>query len=435
MTLSSDQKEPGQGEGIAPSRSRRWLQLAVIDVRPVRRHREFRLLLIGQGVSFLGGRIRDVAIPFQVYQLTHSSLAVGLILLLEVVPILFLAFLGGALADAHDRRRLVLLSEVAFAVMSLVLLVNATLPQPQIWLIFVVIAVMGGLDALQRPSLDAMLPRLVDREELTAAGAVKSFSTTAGMIVGPAIGGTLVALIGLPGTYGVDIASFFVSLVALSLMRAMPPPADAERPSLRRIVEGLRYARSRPELMGTYLVDMVAMFFGMPMALFPAIASQYGGAGVLGLLYSAPAVGAFLATATSGWTNHVHRHGSAVILAAGIWGAGITGFGISTWLPLGLFFLAVAGGADMVSGIFRSRIWNQTIPDSLRGRLAGIELISYTSGPGLSGVESGLVASIFNVRISLISGGILCMAGTALMALAIPAFWWYDSRRPSGTGG
>jgi len=418
-----------------PSRLHRLAQLAVLDTRPLRRHRDFRLLFIGQGISFLGGRIRDVAIPFQIYQLTHSSLAVGLIGLVEIVPILFLAFLGGALADAHDRRRLVLLSELAFAAMSIALVFNAALPHPQIWLIFAVTAVMAGLDALQRPSLDAMLPRLVDRDELTAAAAVRSFSTTAGMIAGPALGGVLVALIGLPATYGVDVASFSASLIALVMMRAIPPPPDAERPSLRRIVEGLRYARSRPELMGTYLVDMVAMFFGMPLALFPAIAAQYGGPGILGILYAAPAVGAFIAAGTSGWTNHIHRHGLAVILAAAVWGAGITGFGISTWLPqfdtgwpVGLVFLAVAGGADMVSGIFRSRIWNQTIPDSLRGRLAGIELISYSSGPALSGVESGGVAAVFNVRISVISGGILCIIGTGLMALAIPAFWRYDAR-------
>jgi MFS family permease len=407
---------------------RRLAQIAVVDVRPLRRHRDFRLLFIGQGVSFLGGRIRDVAIPFQIYQLTHSSLAVGLIGLVEIVPILGFAFLGGALADAQDRRRMVLLSEMAFAAMSAVLLVNAALPTPQVWVIFAATAVMAALDALQRPSLDAMLPRLVDREELTAAAAVGAFSTTAGMIAGPALGGVSVAVIGLPATYGVDIASYGVSLVALQMMRSVPPPPDAERPSLRRVVEGLRYARSRPELMGTYLVDMVAMFFGMPLALFPAIASQYGGPSVLGLLYAAPALGAFVASGTSGWTNHVHRHGLAVLLAAAMWGVGIIGFGIATWLPLGVFFLAVAGGADMVSGIFRGRIWNQTIPDSLRGRLAGIELISYSSGPALSGVESGAVAALFNVRVSVISGGVLCVIGTGLMALALPAFVAYDGR-------
>jgi MFS family permease len=274
----------------------------------------------------------------------------------------------------------------------------------------------------------------VERDELTAAGALSSLRMNVGMIAGPAIGGVLIASIGLPATYGVDVTTFAVSLVALRLMRAVPPPPDAERPSIQRIVEGLRYARSRPELMGTYLVDMVAMFFGMPNALMPAIATRYGGAGVLGLLYAAPAVGSFLAITTSGWSSHVHRHGLAIFLAAGSWGLAIIAFGLTATLPLALLCLALTGAADMVSGIFRSTIWNQTIPDSLRGRLAGIELLSYSSGPTLGNVEAGAVASLFGVRASVISGGVLCVVGTALLALALPAFVRYDNRqRVAGT--
>jgi MFS family permease len=251
---------------------------------------------------------------------------------------------------------------------------------------------------------------------------------TAGMIAGPALGGVLIAAIGLPGAYAVDVATFAVSLAALRLMRAVPPPPDAERPSLRRVLEGLRYARSRPELIGTYVVDMVAMFFGMPMTLFPALAAQYGGAGVLGLLYATPAVGALIATATSGWTSHVHRHGRAVIIAAVVWGAAIAAFGLAGSLPLALLGLAVAGGADMISGLFRGTIWNQTIPDALRGRLASIELVSYSSGPLLGNVESGVVAALASVRVSVISGGVLCVVGVGLLALALPQFRAYDSR-------
>jgi MFS family permease len=248
------------------------------------------------------------------------------------------------------------------------------------------------------------------------------------MIIGPAVAGVMIAAIGLPATYGIDVATVLVVLVSLLLMRAVPPSPDAERPSLRRIVEGLRYARSRPELMGTYLVDMVAMFFGMPMALFPALAAGHGGASVLGLYYAAPGVGSFLVSATSGWSNHVHRHGRAVVLAAGVWGLAIVVFGLSPWLPVSLVFLAVAGGADMVSGLFRSTIWNQTIPDHLRGRLAGIEMVSYTTGPAFGDMESGLVAAAFGVRTSVVSGGLLCVIGTILLAFALPAFWGYDAR-------
>jgi MFS family permease len=372
--------------------------------------------------------ITSVALPYQVYLLTHSSLAVGLLGLVEIVPILLLAFLGGALADAHDRRRMVQLTEVSLALMSGVLMVNASLPHPQLWLVYVIAAALPGLDSLQTPSLSALLPRLVDHDEILAAGALNSLRGTVGMIAGPALGGILIALFGLSSTYGIDVATFAFSLVLLSRMRAVPPPPDAERPSLRRVVEGLRYARSRGELMGTYLIDMVAMFFGMPMALFPALATSYGGPKVLGMLYAAPAVGAFIATATSGWSSQVHRHGMAVILAAATWGIAIILFGLATALPVALFFLALAGAADMLSGIFRSAIWNQTIPDALRGRLAGIELISYSSGPTLGNLESGAVASLFSVRASIVSGGILCVVGVALLSLALPVFRHYDHR-------
>jgi MFS family permease len=218
-------------------------------------------------------------------------------------------------------------------------------------------------------------------------------------------------------------------------MRAIPPAPDAPPVSLRSVAEGVRYARSRPELLGTYGVDMIAMFFGMPMALFPAIADKFGGADVLGLLYAAPAVGSLLATLTSGWVPHVHRHGLAVIVAAALWGAAIVLFGVANVLWLALIALAIAGGADMVSGIFRMTIWNETIPDRLRGRLAGIEQVSYTSGPLLGNLEAGVLASLTSVRFSVVSGGVLCVVGVAVAALALPAFRLYDARAHAPEGG
>jgi MFS family permease len=415
--------------GGPPPPKRQWLEMAVVDITPLRRHRDFRLLYIGRSVSFFGSMITVVAFPYQVYQLTHNLLLVGLLGVLEFVAILIFAMLGGALADAADRRSMVLLSEAALMGCSLILAGNAALANPQVWILFVIAVVWGVLDAIQRPSLDAMLPRLVDRNELPAATALNSLRSTLGQILGPALGGVLLAAIGLPLTYMVDVATFVVGLSALWLMRAVPPPVDAERPSIRRVVEGLRYARSRPELIGTYAVDMIAMFFGMPMALFPAIAQGLGGPGVLGLLYAAPAVGSFLFSATSGWTKRVHRHGMGVIVAAVIWGVAIIGFGFAPGLIASLVFLAIAGAADMMSGLFRSVIWNQTIPDSLRGRLASIEMLSYTSGPALGNFEAGLIASLFNsVRVSVVSGGVLCVVGCLLCALALPAFRNYDAR-------
>jgi len=413
----------------ATPRKRRWLNLATVDITPLRRHRDFRLLFIGRLVSFFGTMITVVAFPYQVYQLTHSVLLVGLLGVLEFAAILMFAMLGGALADAADRRSMVLLTEAGLMGCSLVLAGNAALASPQVWILFAITVVWGGLDAVQRPSLDAMLPRLVDRDELAAAAALNSMRSTLGQILGPALGGVLLAAIGLPLTYMVDVATFVVGLACLWLMRAVPPPVNAERPSLRRVVEGLRYARSRPELIGTYAVDMIAMFFGMPMALFPAIAQGLGGPGVLGMLYAAPAVGSFVFSATSGWTGRVHRHGMGVIVAAIAWGISIIGFGLAPGLVAALVFLALAGAADMMSGVFRQVIWNQTIPDSLRGRLASIEMLSYTSGPALGNFEAGLVASLVNLRFSIISGGVLCVAGCVLCAIALPAFRGYDSRR------
>jgi MFS family permease len=247
------------------------------------------------------------------------------------------------------------------------------------------------------------------------------------MVAGPPVAGVLIVVVGLPITYGLDVATFFVSLVALAMMRAVPPPLESDGLSLRAIADGLRYARSRQDLLGSYLVDMNAMFFGIPTALLPQVASHLGGAGVLGLLYAAPSAGSLLVALTSGWAHRVRRHGRAIALSAAVWGLGIIGFGFANSLPLALIGLAVAGAGDMVSGLFRSTMWNQSIPDSLRGRLAGIEMLSYSSGPSLGNVEAGLLEALAGLRVSIVAGGALCVVGTAALAAALPRFWKYDA--------
>jgi MFS family permease len=406
-------------------------RLATVDVSPLR-HRDFRLLFWGQLISMLGSQITYVAVPYQVYSLTHSPLLVGVLGVVELVPVLALSMVGGLIADHGDRRVVVLMTELAFAVLSSLLLVNALLPEPQLLAIYVLAGLQAGLFALQRPSLEALTPRLVARTELTAAGALTALRGTVGMVAGPAVGGTLIVAIGLPATFAADVASFVFSLVALGLMRATPPAVEAERPSVRGVLEGLQFARERPELLGTYIVDIVAMFFGMPQALFPAIAEELGGPTVLGLLYSAPAVGALLASATSGWTNHVRRHGMAVIVAASVWGLAIIGFGLAPTVYVALPMLALAGAADAVSGIFRQSIWNHAVPDSLRGRLASIEMVSYMSGPALGNTESGLAAAAFGVPFAVVSGGVLCVIGCLLCAAWMPTFRGWT---PLGQGG
>jgi MFS family permease len=399
-----------------------------MDIGPLRRHRDFRLLFVGQALSFFGSEVTYVALPYQVFQLTDSTLAVGLLSLAEFAPLMFMAFVGGALSDAFDRRRMVQVAELGSGLAIGVLLLNSLLPHPRVWVLFVIAPILAALYGILRPSLDAMVPRLVPRDELPAASALEGFRGTLGSIAGPALAGIIIAAAGVPAAYALDAATFGISLVALWLMRAVPPAPDAPPVSLQSIREGIRYAFSREELLGTYGIDMIAMFFGMPMALFPAIAEEFGGAGVLGLLYAAPAVGSLLASVTGGWVGRVHRHGLAIVFAAMGWGLAIIGFGLAEDLWLALACLVVAGGADMISGIFRMTIWNQTIPNRLRGRLAGIEQVSYTSGPLLGNLEAGVVAALTTVRTSVVSGGLFCVVGVALAALALPAFRRYDAR-------
>ena len=415
--------EVTRGDG----RARRSLRALALDLTPLKQSRDYRLLFTSQSVSFFGSMMSFVTLPWQMYQLTRSSLAVGLLGVAEFVPILLTAFVGGALADYVDRRRMLRLTEAALAATTALLIINARLAHPHVSVLYFCAALFAALNGLQRPSLDALAPRLVAAEQIPAVSALNALRGSIGMIGGPALGGVLVVIFGPALAYTFDLATFVVSLIALWLLRAAPPPTDAERPSMRSVVEGLRYARSRQELLGTYLVDLNAMFFGMPMALFPAMAVGFGGASV-GLLYASPAVGSLCATLTSGWTKRVERHGLAVAVAAASWGVAIICFGLTARLWLALLCLALAGAADTVSGLFRMTIWNQTIPDHLRGRLAGIELVSYTTGPMLGNTESGLVATLFSVRTSVISGGVLCVVGTGLLMLALPKFLRYDGR-------
>jgi MFS family permease len=417
--------------GKPASRVRRAVRTVAVDVSPLRDFRDFRLLFIGQAVSFAGTMITYVAVPFQAYSLSHSSLVVGLVSLAELGPILVMSFVGGALADAVDRRRMVRLTEAAQCTITALLLVNAALPHPQLWVLFVAVAAAAATDSLQRPSLDALVPRIVPTDRLTAASALEGLRGNLGHVLGPPIAGVLIATVGLPVTFGVDVATFVVSLTALSFMKAVPPPPGAERVSVRGMVAGVRYAVGRGDLLGSYLIDMNAMFFGMPLALFPQIATGFGGPAVLGVLYTGPAVGSLLASLTSGWTRLVRHHGRAIALAAAAWGVAIIGFGFAPSLWLAFIALVGAGAADMISGIFRGTMWNQTIPDSMRGRLAGIEMISYTSGPALGNVESGVVGALAGVRASVVSGGVLCVAGTAVLCAVLPRFWAYRSAAAS----
>ncbi len=399
-----------------------------IDLTPLKISRDYRLLFIGQLVSFFGSMMTFVVVPVQMFQLTKSSLMVGLIGIAEFVPMFVLAFIGGALADAVDRRKMLRLTEVGQTIVTAILLGNSLLPQPQIWVLFVCVGIHAGLSGLQRPSFEALIPKIVPLEHMSAVSALNSIRYNVGAIFSPIVAGFIVSGLGASLAYLIDLITFVASLVAVWLIRAVPPAADADRPSFESIKKGFRYAISRQELLGTYLIDINAMLFGMPVALFPAIAAMYGGSSV-GFLYSAIAVGALVASLTSGWAKKVHRHGLMITIAAALWGVAIIFFGLADSFWLGLFFLAVAGFFDMISGIFRGTIWNQTIPNHFRGRLAGIEMISYLTGPMLGHAEAGIVAHFFGVKTSVISGGVLTIIGSFVLALLLPTFISYDGRQ------
>jgi len=401
----------------------------ILDISPLIKNRDYRLLYIGQLVSAFGSMITYVAVPKQIWDLTHSSFTVGLLGAVQLVPLLIFALWGGAYADSMDRRKLLVISEAFMALGSLALVINTLLPHPRVWLIFVVSAAMSALNGFHRPALDALTPRLVDREDLKAVSALGSLRFSLSAIAGPALGGVLIAQFGMASTYTIDFGTYLASLIALAAIRRMPAP-EGRKPGLGAIAEGLRYAISRPELIGTYVVDLVAMTFAMPMALFPAMSERWGGAEALGGLYSAMAVGFLASTVVSGWTKKVHRHGVAVIAGATVWGIAIVGLGFASGYFTALFCLALAGAGDNVSAIFRGTIWNETIPGDLRGRLAGVEMISYLSGPLLGNVRAGWIASLSSNEMSIVSGGVVCVIGILLCIPLLPKFWHYR-RLPS----
>ncbi|HEX8487753.1 MAG TPA: MFS transporter [Propionibacteriaceae bacterium] len=400
-----------------------------MDLTPLRTSRDFRTLFIAGTVFNLGAMFGYVAVPYQLYALTSSNLAVGLMGAVQLVPLLIFGLYGGALADHVDRRRMLIVTGAVQTVLVAVLLANSLLAQPQVWVLYVVGALTSAALSLQRPSREALIPRVVRHDELPAAVALSSVGMQVGMLVGPAAGGLLIARYGTPIAFGIETVGLLVATVLLWRLNRYPPLEHSTPPSVRAIADGVRYAVGRKDLLGTYVIDMVGMFLAMPIVLFPALATDVlREPAMLGLLYTAEGLGAVVATLTSGWTSSVFHHGRAVTLAAAGWGAciGVAGLMPNAWLAI--VFLALAGGCDMISGIFRGVIWHQTIPDSMRGRLAGIEMLSYSIGPLGGQLRSGLVADLTTVRTSIVSGGALCVLGVAGTAAVLRDFWRYDAR-------
>jgi MFS family permease len=401
------------------------------DITPLRESAEYRRLWTGQSLGAIGSQITTVAVAVQVYQLTHSSFAVGAIGLAVAVPMIVVGLLGGSFADAFDRRTLVLITSSGLALFSLAFAVQAALNLRQVWLLYLLVSLQTCLFAIDQPARVTFIPRLLAVDRMPAATALTQLSFQLSGTVGPLLAGVIIATAGLKTAYAIDAATFAFALYAVARLRSMPPDGGGARPGLAAVAEGLRWVRHQPVIAMIFLVDLNAMIFGMPRALFPALAATHfgGGSRTVGLLYAAPAIGGLLGAAFSGPLRHVRRQGMAVLVSVAIWGGSVAGFGSTRSLALATVLLAVAGAADMVSAVFRQTILLQVVPDALLGRLSSVNFVVVAGGPRLGDLESGAVAAATNPVFSAISGGVACVVVVALLGLAVPALARYEPRR------
>ncbi len=408
----------------------------LVDVTPLRVSRDFRHLFIGRSISDFGDEIAMVVVPFQVYEITGSTLAVGLLGLVELAPVFVFPIIGGAFADALERRRFTIVTHAILAAVSLLMALNAFRDEPMLWPLYVFAFISAGLYTFNRPALSTWPARLLEPELLPSANALEAGFGTLDSMLGPVAAGILLGTIAPGGAFIFDAVTFLVVIAQIARMRPSPPSDEENDVSWEAIKDGFRFLKGKRTLQSVFLADLNAMVFGFPIALFPAVAEQLSTDGVspeltLGLLYAAPAAGAFLSTLFSGRAKHVRRQGRAILVSIGVWGLAIVVFGLSDVLWLSLAMLAVAGAGDMVSGIFRHSILQTAVEDRLRGRLDGIGMAVWATGPSLGNVESGVVASLTTVPFSIVSGGVLTIVGVGLLRWFAPGFWRYDARDPS----
>lgn len=430
---------PGQPPRRSLAGAGRTIRRLAIDVAPLRESRDFRALWLGELISILGRQITVVALPYQVFVLTHSSLEVGLIGLAQFVPLVVFSLVGGAIADRVDRRTLIIWTEAGMAAATGLLLIGAVHGNPPLWYLYTATGLQAGIGAVNFPARAAALPNLVRKDQLPAALALNQVLFQVASIVGPAVAGILVVRVGLPWTYAADVLSSIGGVAAGVLLRPLPPQRDPGRPrtsGFAEIREGFAYLKGRRVLQSTFYIDLVAMIFGLPRALFPVLALTVYGVGPagLGFLYAAPAAGALIGALTTGWVGQVRRPGLAVIWAVVLWGISIVGFGLSgEMFGLALLFLAVAGAADVISAVFRGTILQLSVPDELRGRLSAVHIMVVTGGPRLGDVEAGLVASLVSPWFSVVSGGIACVLGALGIAWWVPGLARYRLDPPAPT--
>jgi len=402
----------------------------LVDITPLRVSRDFRRLWLGQAVSFAGSTITAAALPYQVFHQTGSSLDVGLLGIAQLGPLLLCSLAGGALADAVDKRRLLLGVTAVSLACSAALALNASLDHPQLWLLYVLGAASGGAFAVSFPVLRSLLPLLLAEDLRPAAFALQSTYGSFGMMAGPALSGLIIGVAGLTTAYGVDVATYALALVFFAGIAPSPPVAAGTRASSSSVLEGIRFLRGHSVIMSVFGIDLLAMIFGMPRALFPALTARlHGGPLMYGLLLSSVAAGAFVASITSGWTARVQRQGFAVLVAVASWGAAIAVAGLVRVPAIVMLMLACAGASDMISGVYRSAIAADVTPDELRGRVSGVEIAVYAGGPVVGDVEAGVVGGLVNVPFAIVSGGIACVVSAAVFSTRVRSFATYR-RKP-----
>jgi len=388
----------------------------------------YRRLYVAGFVTSLGAQATYVTMPFQLRQLTHSPLQVGALGLAELLPLVVAGLYGGVLADRLDRRRLIIATEIGLLLVTALTLANSLLPHPHVAVLYVSAFLAATCASLQGPSIAAMTQLLVPHDLQRPASILSMVRNTMSSILGPALGGLVAVLVGPSFVYGANVVTFCISI---ALLLGLAPPAmgpvsdQTDRAALRA---GFDYVRLRPDIIGTYVIDLLAMVLAFPVAMLPFVAAEFHASYALSLLYCAMPAGALLATLLSSWTSRVHHYGRAVVAAAALWGLGIALFGASGSLVLVLAGLVIAGAADALSAVFRATMWNESIPPDVRGRMAGMELISYSVGPTAGQFRAGAMAAWTSLRFSLTAGGLACTASMAAVATALPSLWRFDAR-------
>lgn len=415
---------------VDPTAGRRWRRL-VVDTAPLR-HKGFRRLWLSTVVTTVGSQLTAVAVPKQLFDDTGSSSYVGLSGAVALVPLAFFALWGGSIADAVDRRRMLLLTNSGIALTSLALFVQAAVGNRQVWVVLVLLAVQQAFFGLNSPARGATVPRLVPASELPAANALSSTVFGLGAVLGPLLAGALIPLVGLPRLYLIDSVLLVAALYAV--FRLPPLPASSEdgarrATGLRSVVEGLRYISLHQVLLVSFLADVIAMVLGMPRALFPELAqTAFPGDRpglALGVLFAAIPAGSFAAGLLSGTFTRLRRQGAAVTVAVGAWGLAMVGFGLSRSLWLAALLLAIGGAADLVSMVFRSAMLQTVATDEMRGRMQGVYFIVVAGGPRLADLVHGTVGDVVGARAAVVWGGALVVVAIALVAVVFRDFWRY----------